>query len=242
MIHQAVNSCTIHLLEMVSEGYKPIHFWPVFIICITGNGNAGNFGPYTLTDSLYGALPITFISFNGRLNNGEADLNWSTANEINNKGFKVQKSMDGQTFTDIGFVQGAGNSSNINNYGFSDAKLLSGSNYYRIKQIDFDGKFNYSSAIKLNYSKFDWAVSGNPVTNNTWMQLQLDKTANVSVQIISINGSIIQTSDKGNLAAGTYSIPLNLGNANSGMYVVRLVINNKVIRRRLSNKEFQNEI
>ncbi len=188
---------------------------------------------YSITDSFGVALPITFISFNGRVNNGEANLNWSTAAEINNKGFEVQKSMDGETFAPIGFIKGAGNSSGINNYSFSDPKLLSGADYYRLKQIDFDDKFIYSSTIKLNYSKFDWTISGNPVNNDSWMQLQLDKASNVFVQVFSINGKIIQTINKGNIPEGTYSIPLNLRNAGSGMYVVRLVINNKAYSKKI---------
>lgn len=197
-----------------------------YYIRVRGNLQArGSASAYSITDSFSVTLPITFISFNGRVNNGAANLNWSTANEINNKGFEVQRSADGETFAPIGFVQGAGNTV-INNYSFSDPKLLSGSDYYRLKQIDFDGKFNYSSTIKLNYSKFDWAISGNP-GNSSWMQLQLDKAANVSVQIISINGNVIKTINKGNIPQGFYSIPLNLSNTGSGMYVVRLLINNR---------------
>ena len=193
-----------------------------------GGGSA-----YSITDSFSVALPITFISFNGRIKNGEASLNWSTATEINNKGFEVQKSMDGESFTPIGFVKGAGNSSAINNYSFSDPKLLSGTDYYRLKQIDFDGKFIYSSTIRLNYTKFDWSILGNPVNNGSWIQLQLDKAAHISVRIISIDGKIIQTINKGNMSEGTYSIPLNLSNAGSGMYGVRLEIDGKAYTKKI---------
>ncbi len=65
------------------------------------------------------------------------------------------------------------------------------------------------------------------------MQLQLDKASNVFVQVFSINGKIIQTINKGNIPEGTYSIPLNLRNAGSGMYVVRLVINNKAYSKKI---------
>ncbi len=197
------------------------------------NQSLGSGSAYSITDSFSVILPTTFISFNGKLNNGEAKLNWSTATEINNKGFEVQKSLNGETFTPIGFVKGAGNSSGINNYSFSDLKLFSGSHYYRLKQIDFDGKFIYSSTIRLNYTKFDWAILGNPVNNSSWLQLQLDKTSHVFVQIISINGKIIQTINKGNISEGTYSIPLNLSSAASGMYGVRLEINDKAYLKKI---------
>ncbi len=168
-------------------------------------------------------LPVTFINFDGVLQNGNAILNWSTANEINNKGFEVQKSTNGQTFTDIGFVAGNGNSSTVHNYTYTDVKVVSGANYYRLKQIDNNGAFTYSSVIKLNYAVFGWDILGNP-SSNSWIQLQLDKSSNVSVQIVSMNGNIIQTINKGNLMAGTYSIPLNLAGKSAGMYVVRLIV------------------
>ncbi len=180
-----------------------------------------------------GILPVTFISFNGVLQNNSVILNWSTATEINSKGFEVEKSFNGAGFTDIGFVKGAGNSFNINNYSYTDVKLASGSNYYRLKQIDLDGRFQYSSVIRLDFTKFDWAILGNTSTNNSWVQLQLNRSANVSVQIVSLNGNIIQTINKGNISAGTYSIPLNFSNASSGLYVVRLIADNQFYSKKI---------
>ncbi len=207
----------------------------IYYVQIKGaSGTNLEFGPYSLKNSLSGALPVTFINFDGVLQNGKALLSWSTANEINNKGFEVQKSMDGQTFTYIAFVDGQGNSSTVNNYNYTDAKILSGSNYYRLKQIDNDGQYTYSSVIKLDYSKFDWAILGNP-SNNIWVQVQLDKSANVTMQVVSMNGNIIQTINKGNLSAGTYSIPINLSGKSAGMYIVRLMVDGLFIVKKLSN-------
>ncbi len=177
-------------------------------------------------------LPVTFISFNGVLQNTAAVLTWSTAAEINNKGYEVEKSFDGANFSDIAFVKGAGTSSGINNYSYTDVKVLSGSNYYRLKQVDLDGRFSYSSVIKIDYSKFGWSVLGNP-SNNSWLQLQLDKQAHISVQIISISGKTIQLIEKGNLTAGTYSIPLNLNNASAGMYIVRLIVDDNSYSKKI---------
>ena len=195
--------------------------------------SAGGYDIFVEKLSQTSALPVTWLNFNGVLRNNETYLNWSTANEFNSKGFEVQKSMDGQTFADIGFVEGAGNSSIINNYSYTDAKVQSGTNYYRLKQVDLDGRFSYSSVIQIEYSSFKWAVLGNPVANNSWVQLQLDKKANVSLQIISINGAIIKTINKGNIAAGTYSIQLNLPNTNTNMYIVRLVVNGETFSKKI---------
>ncbi len=172
----------------------------------------------TLTD-----LPVTFLNFDGVLDNGRALLSWSTATELNNKGFGVEKSYDGQNFTGIGFVAGHGNSSVVNNYNYIDVKVLSGYNYYRLKQTDIDGNFNYSSTIRLDFKNFDWSILGNPVSANSWIQLQLPKTSHIALQIITSDGRILQTINKGNLSAGTYSIPLSLGNVASEVYIIKLI-------------------
>jgi hypothetical protein len=168
-------------------------------------------------------LPVTLLNFDGVLQDTKALFSWSTSQEINNKGFEVEKSYDGQTFTGIGFVNGAGNSSVVNNYHYTDFKVQSGSNYYRLKQTDIDDNFNYSSIIRLDFKHFSWAIFGNPVTSNSWIQLQLTKTSNVAIQVFSIDGKIIKSINKGNMPGGTYSIPLNLGDAPAGIYIIRLL-------------------
>jgi len=174
-------------------------------------------------------LPVTFKSFDGVMQNGQSLLKWTTTNEINNKGFDVERSSDGQIFSPIGFVAGQ-NSSNVeNNYTYTDVKPVNGVNYYRLKQIDNDGRFAYSGIIQLKnvIADFAWSVYPNPVVDNGWMQVQLPNAAKVSVQIISSTGNIISMIDKGTLQTGTYSIPLNLNNAAKGMYIVKLIVDNK---------------
>ncbi|MFZ1801241.1 MAG: T9SS type A sorting domain-containing protein, partial [Chitinophagaceae bacterium] len=104
-----------------------------------------------------------------------------------------------------------------------------GVNYYRLKQIDNDGRFTYSSIIQLKnvIADFAWSVYPNPVINNGWMQVQLPNAAKVSIQVVSSNGTLISMTDKGTLQTGTYSIPLNLDKAAKGVYIVKLMIDNK---------------
>ena len=189
------------------------------------NFSITEFGIYSLSNSGTSIiLPVTFINFNGTLVDNSARLKWTTSSEYNNKGFEVEKSTDGQIFTGIHFVQGNGNSSVINNYNYTDRKILSGNNYYRLKQVDVDGKFNYSSIILLDFKNFAWNIFGNPVTSNSWVQLQLAQTSNVTIKIITADGRVIKIINKGNISQGTYSIPLSIGNISSGLYVVRLMV------------------
>jgi pimeloyl-ACP methyl ester carboxylesterase len=99
-----------------------------------------------------GVLPVNFISFTGRLvNNNAVQLNWATAQEVNNKHFEIEKSFDGINFEKIGTVDSKGYSSNT--YNFVDITRLGDKNIYRLKQVDIDGNFTYSNSILIRISK-----------------------------------------------------------------------------------------
>ena len=205
-----------------------------YYIKVNNNNNPALFSDYSLSNSVtQGNLPVTFLNFDGKLIDNKAQLTWSTATEINNKGFEVEKSSDGQSFAGIGFVRGNGTSSLVNNYKFTDIKVLSGSNYYRLKQVDIDGNFNYSSTIRLDFKNFDWAIFGNPISSNSWIQLQVAKTSNIAFQVYTIDGRLVKTINKGTVSEGTYSVPLNLGNAASGIYIVKLVSDNQIFSKKI---------
>lgn len=100
-------------------------------------------------------LPITLITFKANAGNNVVSLTWSTSSEENFDKFVIQRSLDGKTFDAIGEVNGAGNSKTLLNYSFEDAGALIGKNYYRLKSVDLDGKFEYSGVISatLDVSK-----------------------------------------------------------------------------------------
>ncbi len=95
-------------------------------------------------------LPVELISFSGSLDNNSILLNWKTATETNNRMFSVEKLNDANQFETIGNVAGNGNSVLVNEYDFIDRNPISGNNYYRLKQIDFDGKYEFSNTININ--------------------------------------------------------------------------------------------
>jgi len=100
------------------------------------------------SNSLENPLPVTFGSFNGKLVGTTANLTWTTLSEINNKGFEVEKSIDGKNFISIAFIAGNGTTNQRQAYSHIDSKATN-SAYYRLKQVDFDGKFAYSNTIYL---------------------------------------------------------------------------------------------
>jgi hypothetical protein len=154
-------------------------------------------------------------------------LTWATTNELNNKGYDVERSLNGRDFSSIAFVKTNGRDvANVNNYTYIDQeKLNAEALYYRLKQIDLNGAFKYSGIIKVNIqNRFSFSVYPNPVANNSWAQFQLTENAKVTIQLVSANGKIIQAVNKGMLSRGTYSIPLNLENAAKGIYYVKLFL------------------
>ncbi len=112
------------------------------------------------------ALPVLLLDFTGSLRSGSVVLNWSTSSEINSSYFDVERSYDGNVFSKAGTATAAGFSSVIRNYAFTDP-FAHEHNYYRLKQVDADGKFVYSKVILIdnkNYSS-SFRIINNPFTD-----------------------------------------------------------------------------
>ena len=136
------------------------------IVFVTGSSIIGTFGTvspalpsgwaldYTVAGEVAlvysGVLPVELISFSGKENNSVIQLEWQTASETNNKGFDVQRSTNDGNWEQIGWVAGIGNTTTEQRYELIDKNPSSGLNYYRLKQVDFDGKFDYSNIIVID--------------------------------------------------------------------------------------------
>ncbi|WP_181163650.1 T9SS type A sorting domain-containing protein [Pontibacter mangrovi] len=107
----------------------------------------GNFNGYRTI----GALPVELMFFRGAMQSGNAKLSWATAQEVNNDKFVVERSQDGKNYSAIGEVKGNGNSITRINYSFTDTNPAEGINYYRLRQIDFDGAEEMSNIVAVQY-------------------------------------------------------------------------------------------
>ena len=122
----------------------------------SGNITSASFttfsGIFTLANTTGGsnALPVELINFSAENCTNGSCLDWTTATEINNDYFEIQRSLDGITFFKIGMVGGNGNSSTENNYSFRDNFSSNQNIYYRLKQVDYDGKYTYSNIREVN--------------------------------------------------------------------------------------------
>lgn len=179
-------------------------------------------------------LPVSMFNFGGVIKDSKAYLNWSTAAESNNTGFYVERSNDGRDFASVGFVKGAGNTSSITNYSFVDVSLKDinvTTTYYRLKQVDVDGKFTYSKVLALNLETVDaakWKIFPNPVKDVATIQVRLSAASKVSAQVISQDGKVLATVDKGIMPEGLQQFYINTQNIAKGTYVIRIKADDKI--------------
>lgn len=126
-------------------------------------------------------LPVTFAGFNGRLQGNNVLLDWTTSTEINSSHFEIERSTDGNRFITIGRKTAAGNSSTRQDYSFTDPSLPEGIYFYRLKQVDNDGRFKYSAVIRLRVrTGAELVLMPNPARQH----LQISGLANNSNYII----------------------------------------------------------
>ena len=131
-------------------------------------------------------LPVTWYYFDGYHKNGVNILEWQTATEINNIGFDVERSLDGKTFEKIGWVGGHGTSNQNHQYTFTDSSPKVGWNYYRLKQTDYDGRFEYSRLIPIYVNEIeDIQIYPNPLRDHIYLS-RVNKDAIIEVTITNV--------------------------------------------------------
>ncbi|MFP5041713.1 T9SS type A sorting domain-containing protein [Parasediminibacterium sp. JCM 36343] len=183
-----------------------------------------------LTSALYNVsvLPVTFTSFSATLtSNSGANLKWQTTTETNNKYFEVERSLDGIVFTTIGTVASiSGTSTSVKDYAYTDdVTSFTGTVYYRLKQVDADGKSQFSKIVTVIVSKLSRAavsVYPNPVKTVATIKISSLQARQVSVRVVNTNGAVVYHIGKANLQQGDNTIPVNLSAFASGTYTIEI--------------------
>ena len=125
-----------------------------------------------ITEYGFSQSRLELVSLNARQQKESIHLVWQTASEINNAGFEVQRSSDGQKWDGLDFVPGNGTTLEKQSYTFTDGRPLPGLNYYRLKQVDFDGSFTYSKTISVDFGKEERiTIFPNPAYDELTIQL-----------------------------------------------------------------------
>ena len=182
------------------------------------------------TNGVNGPLPVTWLSFNGKRTGNEAALIWETASEINNSHFEVDRMIDGETgFMNVGRQTGNGTVNQISSYGFKDILPASSNGkvvYYRLKQVDYNGKFEYSNIVVLKYKNDNPTLSIYPNPGNKLLNIEVGslEKENLSVQVFNQNGIKVFESKLVN-TINTF----NMEKYSSGLYLITIYSNHEPI-------------
>jgi len=185
------------------------------------SGDGGTLNSWTLRLCyVSGTLPVNYRSFTASANNNHIALNWITANELNNKGYYLQRSIDGVNYTNITIVNGKGNSGTDNSYYHYDYTAQPNVlYYYRLQQVDLDGRISYSSTAQAIISKKEGGIKIYPNPASTTLQLFGNSTyKNASIQILNSKGQLMQSSTLVNT-----NTVLNIASLPSGVYLLKVV-------------------
>jgi len=171
-------------------------------------------------------FPVELNSFSASAIGKDVKLSWKTVTEVNNYGFEIERSVLNSEWYKIGFVNGNGNSNSPKDYSFVDTKVNAGKYSYRLKQIDNDGKFEYSKTIEIdvnNEKKFELSQNyPNPFNPATTIQFRLPQTGLVKLPLFNILGQEVRTLVNEFMEAGTHSVNFDASELNSGIYIYKL--------------------
>ena len=199
----------------------------------------------TILKTINSGTPVELTSFSAEVNLNSVILNWSTATELNNKGFEIQKkylnSSDKSDWESIGFIAGNGTTTELNSYTFTDKNLSSGKYQYRLMQIDFDGSFKYSNAIEIEIGTPEKFVLEqnypNPFNPSTKIRFTIPASSLnpfskgegtlVSLKVYDILGNEVATLVNEEKPAGVYEVEFNVAQVSrpelaSGIYFYQL--------------------
>ena len=171
-------------------------------------------------------VPVELASFSASVHDGIVKLIWSTATEINNSGFEIERKNVASDWQSLGFVPGHGTSTEPISYSFEDRLQTAGTYSYRLKQIDFDGSYEYSNEIYVTLSipaEFKLAQNyPNPFNPSTTIEFSIPNNALVTLKVYNPIGEEVAVLVNGELPAGSHSIKFNASGLASGIYIVKM--------------------
>jgi len=176
------------------------------------------------------AVPVTLINFKGSVIGNDAWLEWTTANEQNSKEFVIQRSDDGSRFRTVGVVNAAGHSTADRSYTFHDGEILQEKNYYRLEQVDADGRFEYSKVLLLRKpitGKEPIKVLSNPFDQSIDLQLGSVDKGRAEFRVFDMNGKLLLKTNRGVNALMRIRLDLPTVVLTGGVYNLEMILNGK---------------
>lgn len=173
--------------------------------------------------TIKGSLPVTWLSFTAEKSGANTVLlNWSTANELNNDHFEVERSNDGSNFAMITNIKAGANPNQVQKYAYTDKAAQQGDNYYRVKQVDLDGRFTYTDIKKvtLDGASTFFSIRPNPAVDKAILVANT-RLNNVRISMVSTTGKIVYTTTQIIVNAGdVLTIPVS--NLAKGIYMIKI--------------------
>jgi uncharacterized protein (DUF427 family) len=202
-------------------------------------GGLSALGSFGIASNL-ALLPVELISFTGKKVDKNVQLDWKTSSEINNDHFDVERSVDGSLFTAIGKVKGNGTSDLIHDYQFTDVSTpinMTGPLYYRLKQVDLDGKETLSNIIQIHlneiHTNVNIALSPNPFKNNFELSVDSKSASDLLIQVYDVNGKLVMERTSKIIAGMSNQTISELSEYSPGFYYVRTTINGEVFTNKM---------
>lgn len=189
--------------------------------------------PFVITD----VIPVELVVFTATVNEGQVYLEWSTATELNNYGWEIERSLNLNSWHKIGFVKGKGNSTLTQNYSFTDYNLSGASKYYyRLKQIDFDNSYKYSAIRIINISPREFILGQNypnPFNIQTEIPYILPRSTYVRLDVYNILGNKIVSLVDEVRPEGAHKVNFNASGLSSGVYFYVLETSDKMFKKKM---------
>ena len=209
--------------EVINVNYTPTQAnFKLILFC---NGNSFNIDFWYVDDLVGPAIPVELTSFTAEASEGLVELRWITATETNNQGFEVQRSNGGE-FETLTFVEGHGTTTESQAYLYADRDVKVGAYSYRLKQVDFDGTFEYSDVVEVDVpAPAVFALDQNypnPFNPSTKISFRLAVDSKVSLKVFDVLGQEVATLLNGNIVAGSHQIDFNASTLNSGVYLYQI--------------------
>ncbi len=224
------DSLTGHYVRMIKPGTYSLKFEANNCITqIVDNVTTSYFTTTPLNIQLISSIPVELVSFNASVVNNKVELNWCTFTEKNNKGFEVQRTSTKNDWKTLAFVNGNGTTTEKHNYSFRDEETFTGKCSYRLKQIDYNGSYQYSYVVEVEANNTNYVLEQNypnPFNPETRINFSLPAQSNVSLKIFDVLGNEVKTLINGVMESGNHSILFNANDLGSGVYFYELKANN----------------
>ncbi len=170
-----------------------------------------------------GVVPVELTSFAAAVSENGVALSWQTATETNNRGFEVERSIDNSAYNLVGFVDGFGTTTEKRNYIYTDKITAPGNYYYRLKQIDFDGSYEYSNVVEVDFSGIsNYEIMQNypnPFNPSTQIEFAIPVDAKVSIKVFSVLGQEVANLTNNQFAAGSHKVNFDASRLTTGTYI-----------------------